>query len=130
MKKLIFSVSLMLSMVVFASHAFAVTDVNETAGDVYNGAISITTNTYVDISSVTAVGSPFAYNICSEAASGGSNVRCGYTVSVSTIAGNVNQGFWVKPQECEYRAVSAAIYCKAEGAAAITITREIFGKPF
>lgn len=124
MKKILFAAALLM---VLGGKAFAVTEVQESAGRALNGYVSISSSTPVDISSntMTAV---FAYNICNESAT--TNIRCGYTASVSTVAANVNQGFWVKPQECEYRAVNFGIkiYCQAEGTAAIGITREIFGK--
>ena len=125
MKKILFAVALFLVSV----PAYAVTDVNETAGKVIYGGASISTHTYTDISSntITAV---FAWHVCNEGAIGADVVRCGYDVNVSTIAGDVNLGFWVKPQDCEYRAVSQNhMYCKAVGTSAINISREIFGKP-
>ena len=126
MKKILFAVVL---AVCFSGKAFAVTDVNETAGKVVYGSASISTHTYTDISSNTMT-NVFAWQVCNEGAIGAENVRCGYDVNVSTIAGNVNLGFWVKPQECEYRAVSQNhMYCKAVGTNAISISREIFGKP-
>jgi len=119
----------LLVTLVLSGKAFAVTDVNETAGKVVYGTVSVSTSTYTDISTVTVISNAFAYNICNEDST--NKIRCGYDVNVSTVAGSTYQGFWVKPQECEYRAVTYGIkvYCKAEGGTAITITREVFGKP-
>jgi hypothetical protein len=124
MKKILFAVVL---AVCFNGRAFAVTDVNETAGRALVGYVSISSSAVTDISSNTMT-NVFAYNICNEDST--NKVRCGYSTSVSTIAANEYQGFWVKPQECEYRAITYGIkiYCQAEGTAAIAITREVFGK--
>lgn len=125
----IFLIGLFLSIGGQASAGPAILDVNEVAGKAIVGYVSISSSVYVDISSNTFK-TTFAYNICNEDST--NKIRCGYTTSVSTIAANVNLGFWVKPQECEYRAVGFGItpYCMAEGSSAIAITREIFGKNY
>ena len=125
MKRILFLIGLFL---VLNGSAFAVTDVNETAGDAISGSVSVASHTYTDMSSNT-VTNAFAYNLCNEDST--NQVRCGYAITVSTIAASQYLGFWVKPQECEYRAVSYGIkiYCKAIGTAAIAVTREVFGKP-
>lgn len=127
MKKILLAAALVICSSVMA---FAVTDVNETAGRALVGYVSISSHVAVSIASDTMT-NVFAYNICNEGAIGANNVRCGYTSTVSTISANALLGFWVKPQECEYRAViqGIVVYCQAEGTAAIGITREIFGKP-
>lgn len=125
MKKVI--LILIVSVVFGGGTAFAITDVNETAGYAFVGGMSISSSAATAISS-NVVTNVFAYNICNEDST--NKIRCGYNTSVSTVAGNANQGFWVKPTECEYRAISGITpYCQAEGSAAINITREIFGKP-
>lgn len=124
MKKILFAVGLFM---VFGNKAFAITEVQESAGKAIVGYVSISSSAATDISSNTMT-NVFAYNICNEDST--NKIRCGYSTSVSTVAANQYQGFWVKPQECEYRAVmyGIKIYCQAEGTAAIAITREIFGK--
>lgn len=124
MKKILFAVGL---FALLGNKAFAVTDVNECAGQALAGYVSISSSAATDISSNTMT-NVFAYNICNEDST--NKIRCGYSTSVSTIAANQYQGFWVKPQECEYRAITYGIkiYCQAEGTAAIAITREVFGK--
>ena len=124
MKGIILSVILIFT----CGKVFAGTEVTELAQSAAVTYVSISTYTYVDISSYTLTSGMFAYNICSEAAIGGENIRCGYDIKVSTIAANNYLGFWVKPQECEYRAYKGHIYCKASGTSSIGITREIFGR--
>ena len=126
MKRILFVVGLFL---VLGNKAFAITDTNETAGKAVVGSVSVSSSAATNMSSSTIITNSFAYNLCNEDAT--NKVRCGYNSSVSTVAANVNQGFWIKPGECEYRAVTygIVIYCQAEGTAAIHITREQFGKP-
>ena len=126
MKKILFAVALVMC---FGMKSYALTEVQEAAGKALVGYVSISSHVAVDISSNTMT-ETFAYNICNEGAIGASNIRCGYTSTVSTITANAELGFWVKPQECEYRAImwGTKIYCQAEGTAAVGITREIFGK--
>ena len=119
--------SALVAIFIFCIPSLAVTDVAETAGKAIVGSVSVSTSTAVSMSSNT-VTNPFAYNLCNESTT--SNVRCGYSSSVSTVTASSFMGFWVKPKECEYRAVQnpVVIWCIAEGAAAINVTRELFGK--
>lgn len=123
MKKILFAAVMMF----FGGNVFALTEVQESAGKAFVGAVSVSSFTPTAIST-NVVNQPFAYNICNEDST--NKIRCGYSVSVSTVSGSIYQGFWVKPQECEYRAVNYGIvpYCQAEGSSAINVVREIFGK--
>lgn len=75
------------------------------------GSVAVASHTYTAMVSTSNYESAYAMNICNDSTD---TIRCGYDVSVSTVAGNANLGFAVRTLACVWRAVSNIIYCKSE----------------
>lgn len=76
------------------------------------GYVAVASHTYTAMVSTTNAIGMYAWDFYNESATG--TIRCGFSVSVSTIAGNANLGMPVKKGESKSVKGSWIPYCKSE----------------